>query len=52
MFADHATLGIDRLLKSFQKLICLLDDFKLASGLKINVNKTIILLVVSLICNT
>ena len=52
MFADDVTLQIDGSLISLQKLLCLLDDFKLISGLKLNVNKTTILLEVSLICNT
>ena len=34
MFADDATLQIDGSLKSFQKPLCLVDDFKLISGLK------------------
>ena len=29
MFADDATFAMDGSLKSFQKLICILDDFKL-----------------------
>ena len=43
MFADDATFAMDGSLKSFQKLLCILDDFKLISGLKLNVNKTTIL---------
>ena len=48
MFADDATFAMDGSLKSFQKLLCILDDFKLISGLKLNVNKTTILRVGSL----
>ena len=48
MFADDATFGMDRSLRSFQKLLSILDDFKLISGLKLNVNKTTILRVGSL----
>ena len=43
MFADNATFAMDGSLKSFKKLISILDDFRLISGLKLNVNKTIIL---------
>ena len=39
---------MDGSLKSFKKLICILDDFRSISGLKLNVNKTIILRVGSL----
>ena len=48
MFADDATFAMDGSLKSFKKLICILDDFRSISGLKLNVNKTIILRVGSL----
>ena len=48
MFADDATFAMDGSLKSFKALIQILDDFKLISGLKLNVNKTIILRVGSL----
>ena len=48
MFADDATFAMDGSLKSFQKLIRILDDFKLISGLKLNINKTIILRIGSL----
>ena len=48
MFADDATFAMDGSLKSFQKLLCILDDFKLISGLKLNVNETTILRVDSL----
>ena len=48
MFADDATFAMNGSLKSFQKLLCILDDFKLISGLKLNVNKTTILRVGSL----
>ena len=43
MFADDATFAMDGTLKSFKKLISILDDFRFISGLKLNVNKTIIL---------
>ena len=48
MFADDATFAMDLSLKSFQKLICILDDFKLISGIKLNVNRITILRVGSL----
>ena len=48
MFADDATFAMDGSLKSFKTIIQILDDFKLISGLKLNVNKTIILRVDSL----
>ena len=48
MVADDATFAMNGSLKSFQKLICILDDFNLISGLKLNVNKTKILRVGSL----
>ena len=48
MFADDATFAMDGPLKSFQKLLCILDDLKLISGLKLNVNKATILRVGSL----
>ena len=48
LFADDATFAMDGSLKSFKKLICILDDFRSISGLKLNVNKTIILRVGSL----
>ena len=48
MFADDATFAMDRSLKSFKKLISILEDFRLISGLKLNVNKTIILRIGSL----
>ena len=48
MFADDATFAMDGSLKSFKKLISILDDFRLISGLKLNVNKTIILRIGSL----
>ena len=48
MIADDATLAMDGSLKSFQKLICILHDFKLISRLKLNVNKTTILRVDSM----
>ena len=48
MFADDSTFAMDGSLKSFQKPICILDDFMLISGLRLNVNKTIILRVGSL----
>ena len=41
MFADDATIAMDWSLKSFQKLVYILDDFKLILGLKLNI-KTII----------
>ena len=43
MFADDATFAMDGSLKSFRKLIYILDNFRLISGLRLNVNKTIIL---------
>ena len=43
MFADDATFAMDGSLKSFKKLISILADFKLISGLKLNINKTIVL---------
>ena len=43
MFADNATFAMDRSLKSFKKLIYILDNFKLISGLRLNVDKHIIL---------
>ena len=48
MFADDVTFAMDGSLNSFQKLLCIRDDFKLISGLKLNVNKTTILRVGSL----
>ena len=48
MFADDATFAMDGSLKSFQKLLHILEDFKLISGLKLNINKTIILRIGSL----
>ena len=42
MFADDATFAMDGSLKYFKKIISILDDFRLISGLKLNVNKTII----------
>ena len=48
MFADDATFAMDGSSKSFQKLLCILNDFKLISGLKLNVSKTTILRVGSL----
>ena len=48
MFADDATFAMDGSLKSFQKLLYILDDFKLIPGLKLNVNKTTILRIGSL----
>ena len=48
MFADDATFAMDGSIKPFQKLLCILDDFRLISGLKLNVNKTTILRVGSL----
>ena len=48
MFADDATFAMDGSLKSFRKLIYILDNFKLISGLRLNVNKTIILKIGSL----
>ena len=48
MFVDDATFAMDGSLKSFQKNLCILDDFKLISGLKLNVNKTTLLRVGSL----
>ena len=36
-------LQTDVSLKSFRKLIYILDNFKLISGLRLNVNKTIVL---------
>ena len=48
MFADDATFAMDWSLKSFQKLLRILDDFKSISGLKLNVNKTTILRIGSL----
>ena len=48
MFADDATFAMDGSLKSFRKLIYMLDNFKLISGLIKNVNKTIILKIGSL----
>ena len=35
MFADDATLAMDGSLKSFRKLIYILDNFKLISGLRL-----------------
>ena len=43
MFADDVTFVMDGSLKSLKKLIRILDDFKLILGLKLHVNKTIIL---------
>ena len=43
IFADDATFAMDGYLKFFKKLISILDDFRLISGLKLNVNKNIIL---------
>ena len=43
MFADDDTFAMGGSLKSLQKLICILDDFKLMSGLKLNVKATTIL---------
>ena len=48
MFADDATFAMDGSLKSFKKLISILADFKLISGLKLNINKTIVLKIGSL----
>ena len=48
MFADDATFAMDGSLKSFKKLLKILEDFKLISGLKLNINKTIILRIGSL----
>ena len=48
MFADDATFAMDGSLNFFQKLLHILDDFKLISGLKTNINKTIILRIGSL----
>ena len=48
MFADDATFAMDGSLKSFRKLIYILDNLKLISGLRLNVNKTIILKIGSL----
>ena len=48
MFADDATFAMDGSLKSFNKLISTLDDFRLISGLKLNVIKSVILRIGSL----
>ena len=48
MFADDATFAIDGSLKTFQNLLHILDEFKQISGLKLNINKTIILRIGSL----
>ena len=48
MFADDATFAMDGSLKTFLKLMHILDEFKQISGLKLNINKTIILRIGSL----
>ena len=48
MFADDATFAMNGSLKTFQKLMHTLDEFKQISGLKLNINKTIILRIGSL----
>ena len=39
MCADDSTFAMDGSLKYFQKLICIHDDFKLISGLRLNVKQ-------------
>ena len=48
MLADDATFAMDGSIKTFQKFMHILDQYKQISGLKLNINKTIILLIDSL----
>ena len=43
MFADDATFATDGSVKSFENLINVLDNFSLASGLKLNTSKCVVL---------